>query len=359
MKNECTREETLEERTVLGKNHPNPKLVISSEEGEGEEKAPALPVKKKSDRPETTTDYHQKLAAEKKAAAEQEEQKEMHILDPLQKPSDKSKSYLDFLEEIREKEAEFKQRPIADLEVMAAEQTTVIYKIAVNSGMMKGTITKGVKHATAIICAAATTMAARAQNPIETPVEEQLTALRRQIQELRHKVQTLELLNRKLKKQKTPRDDWKTSSEEDNNKEIEEGLLPQRQRRGRRKRREENDEERDEERPAETPLLSVDRGVSPSQEGQGTSLPHYGGEVPSPLRRDEGNQDMEMVEIIPPIQPLVNKTTPVTDRQEEDRKKQENLMAMIEGIMERLLDRRLGAPPNTHDYWKETKVRGA
>ncbi|KMQ85266.1 cobyrinic acid -diamide synthase [Lasius niger] len=89
---------------------------------------------------------------------------------------------------------------VADLEALAAEQATTIYKAAVKSGKIKETMTKGVKKAAATMCAAATALAIKAQNPVDISRDRQVEALRARIKKLQHEKHTLELL---LDKHKT------------------------------------------------------------------------------------------------------------------------------------------------------------
>lgn len=113
-----------------------------------------------------------------------------------------TKSYKVFLERIKDKEEEYKYAPIVDLEAMVSEKCTDIYKIAVQSGTMKGTFIQRAKEAAADMCAASTVLTLKAQNPEEIPVAEQLRELRHQLHFLRHENTLLRKMIGQLKKSK-------------------------------------------------------------------------------------------------------------------------------------------------------------
>lgn len=90
--------------------------------------------------------------------------------------------------------------PVNDLEALTSNYADVIFEIAVKSGRMQGTLIKGAKEAAASMCAAATALAIKAQNPKEIPIDEQIDNLRQSIDDLKHKNNNLEHINRNLKK---------------------------------------------------------------------------------------------------------------------------------------------------------------
>lgn len=81
---------------------------------------PKIPEKRKPGRPETTGEYRIKCAREKQMAEEAERRREQEIIDPTVKPKD-SKSYREFLENIQNREEEYRETPVPDLEVLVAE----------------------------------------------------------------------------------------------------------------------------------------------------------------------------------------------------------------------------------------------
>lgn len=89
------------------------------------------------------------------------------------------------MERIKDKEKEFRNTLIVDLEAMVSEKTTDIYKVAVNSGTMKETYARQAKEAAADMCAAATVLALKAQNLTATPVYKQLEEPCQQMHTLR------------------------------------------------------------------------------------------------------------------------------------------------------------------------------
>lgn len=138
--------------------------------------------KKGPDRPPTTGGYYVLLEKQAKERELADLQREADILNPAIKPRD-TKSYKRFVERIEEKQGEYEQAPLQDLEALVSERTAAIYKIAVDSGNMKGTLTKQAKEAAADICAAATVLAIKAQNPIDVPQHRQVEELRKQLRE--------------------------------------------------------------------------------------------------------------------------------------------------------------------------------
>ncbi|KMQ81858.1 hypothetical protein RF55_24948, partial [Lasius niger] len=125
-----------------------------------------------------------------KEAEEEEERKERETLDFLIKPA-MSRSYKQFLDRIRDKEDEFENATISNLEAMVSEKATNLFEVAVGSGTMKGSFTKRTREAAADICAAATVLALKAQSPKEVPLNKQLEDIRRQMQQLRLENQQL------------------------------------------------------------------------------------------------------------------------------------------------------------------------
>lgn len=106
------------------------------------------------------------------------------ILDPLLK-SRETKAFVDFREEIHDKEEEYRERPALNLEAMASEQANQIYKVATKSGELKGSLTKEAKDAAAKMCAAVTVLAMRAQNPTDASMGKQLAEMRAEMDKLR------------------------------------------------------------------------------------------------------------------------------------------------------------------------------
>ncbi|KMQ95400.1 hypothetical protein RF55_4393 [Lasius niger] len=153
---------------------------------------------KRPGRPVTTGEYEKEKERMAKEAEEKELQKEKDILDPLIKPS-LTKLYKEFLERIKDKEKKFRNTLIVDLEAMVSEKTTDIYEVAVNSGTMKETYARQAKEAAADMCAAATVLALKAQNPTATPVYKQLEELRQQMHTLRMENMQLRRMVEKLK----------------------------------------------------------------------------------------------------------------------------------------------------------------
>lgn len=129
-------------------------ISIGEETDESEERIPKVPPQRKIGRPETTGEYKLMCARREKAALEEEIRAEREILDPLVKPKD-TKSYKNFLESIQDKEEEYMERPIPDLEALVAEKADVIFKVATDSKRLKGTMVKEAKQAAAAMCAAA------------------------------------------------------------------------------------------------------------------------------------------------------------------------------------------------------------
>lgn len=167
---------------------------------EDEAPVPVIPEARGPGGGETTGEYCLKQAREEERKIRAEIERLQKILDVQEKP-EKTKTYMEFVEEVRKKEAEYR-RPIPDLEAPANEQAIVLYKIAVKSNNMQGTLAKGTKEAAAQMCAAATALAIRAQNPADVPIDEQLRDLRTEIAKLRHQNKTANLLLEKYKRGK-------------------------------------------------------------------------------------------------------------------------------------------------------------
>ncbi|XP_029157230.1 uncharacterized protein LOC114929732 [Nylanderia fulva] len=178
-------------------------LEEPQEDGDQAEESiiPTLKEKRGRGRPVTTGQYE--ILKEKKSKEEEERkiQKEKGILDPLIKPA-QTKSYKEFLERIKEKEEEYRYAPVLDLEAMISEKSTDIYKMAVQSGNVKGTLVKLAKDAAADMCAAAMILALKAQNPPEMQVVEQINELKHQMHLLRMENAQLRRMVEQTKQQK-------------------------------------------------------------------------------------------------------------------------------------------------------------
>ncbi|KMQ85504.1 gag-like protein [Lasius niger] len=256
--------------------HLDPLGLTADEEEEGNTEIPDIP-EGKNRRPPSTGDYYVLLEARKRRKKEEEEKRVRDILDPTVTP-DLTQSYQEFLEDIRAKEAQYRHHPIPDLEAMAAEQATTIFKVADRSKKMQGPLIKEAKKAAAKICAVATALAIKAQNPSETLVSEQLEDLRAQMDKLRHENQNLKILLKKW--------EWKqknASKGRDEEARGAEAPLPQRPRRKTDQARREKEEHR------EASLLSKDREASLHREEPGISLPHLSGETPGLMEKGHGD----------------------------------------------------------------------
>lgn len=153
----------------------------TDEEGKIPESSESSGKRSRGRPPHDKEENEKRKEREKKKAEEAELQWEREIMDPLKIPELKG-SFKAFLKQITSKEQEFHNAPIRDLEALVAEKGTAIFKVMVQSGNLKGTFIKHVKEAAADMCAAATTLAIRAQNPNEVSFSEQLAELRRQVQ---------------------------------------------------------------------------------------------------------------------------------------------------------------------------------
>ncbi|XP_029178449.1 uncharacterized protein LOC114946189 [Nylanderia fulva] len=338
--------------------------------------------KKRQGRPITTGESEKLKTRRAQEAKEKDLQKEKEILDPQIKPEPK-KSYKAFLDSIRDKEEICKEASIADLEAMISEKCADIYKVSVQSGNMKGTFTKAAKEAAADMCAAATVLAMKAQNPQETNVENQMAEMRHQMRilrmenaELRRVVERLGRQNKKQEKENPPK--------------------PLEEKRGASLAWEKG--ERTERWVSENSPLSGDGGTpdigtirtsgiplpptdrEPSENrGKGTpggTLPPKGGVPPGAPKEEymeveEWRSDIFKKEEFPPLgrkrkgngpSPLPQNRRKIVDiveqedkEEKEERYRREALVAMMEGVCERIMDRRLGNPMPSFAQKKEAE----
>lgn len=360
--------------------HATRKQITAGSEGATEKQIP-FPILKQErrGRKETTGAYRIKKQKEAKKKEEEEALREQEILDPQYEPS-QGKSYSGWLNDIKEKGEEFRKRPTQDLEALAAEKARAIFKIAVYSSSLKGNYVKYAKEAAGEMCAAATTLAMRAINPREIPMEKQLEDLRMQIHQLQMEKQQLEhkLEHACKRKQRKPR----PSSSED---ESEEPLRNHARRRTRNWAGETPLPPVDggvplTQGPKETPLPPLSGEVSPGErrEMRGAPLPPFGGEAPNKSRIGEkgkapGVERMEVDEDWPSCSNEGHVSSMTRggedppqgsngrmyvkkgekeyvvpqhgDKEEGEKEKHLALIAMIEGVITRELDRRLGCPP--------------
>lgn len=288
-----------------------------SQEATEEEAIPETKDNKGPGRPPTTGAYYVLQARQAKEAEERDLQNEREILDPLIKPG-QTKSYRDFMDQIKTKE-EFCHTPIAALEALISERSTDIYKVAIQSKTMKGTFMKQVKEAAADMCAAATVLAIKAQNPEEVTVSEQL-------KELRHKIQLLRMENAQLRKmvEKRGKTEQEVHKEPKTPLPFEEvsSLSAEKSRRTER-------------------WISESSPPLPSTSGSVPQAPTGGNrKIPTPLQAER--MEVEEANSITPHEDVVKHmrdSVPVTPAQNE-----EALVAKLEGICERILDKRLGCP---------------
>lgn len=133
---------------------------------------------------ETTGAYHVKQEEEKKEKEEWDQRMEQYILDSTSKPED-SRAYKEFLKSIKNQEEEMKFAPVLDIEAIVAEQATQLYKVARDSGNLKGVFQKQIKDA-AIQMNAATVLTLRTQElSSATALESRLDEMNREIKALR------------------------------------------------------------------------------------------------------------------------------------------------------------------------------
>ncbi|KMQ85501.1 gag-pol polyprotein [Lasius niger] len=248
---------------------------------------------------------------------------------------------------------------------MASEQANQIYKVATKSGKIKGGLTKKAKDAAAKMCAAVTVLAMRAQNPTDASMGKQLAEMRAEMDKLRRENSLLKTAITRLqqregkrkKEEPPPQGEWdnipweevvgetQIMEEEDRNVVVMQRIPPPSP-----KRDEGTLRKKEKARNAGTPLPPKDGGVSANREEPGVPLPHLGGETPSPSREEE--ETMREVEMEETVVPSIEMTFPAmgsasTGRkayEDDEREKEMCLIAKIEGIMERLLDQRLGNP---------------
>lgn len=370
-----------------------------------EQDLPSIPAPRKRGRPpgpeyEIRKAEKARKEEEREALWEQNEALwEQEILNPLQEPHP-GKSYYDFLERIRNKGEEYYMRPIPDLAAIASEKATALYKVAVMSKHLKGPLMKHAKEAAADMCAAASTLAIRAQNPIETSTEKQMRELQNQIHQLRLEKQQLARELERARRKNKPRRKLHSETSDD---EWEEPLSADSARRRTRARKR-----------ADGAPLPPRGGGAPSNHGDGitreTSLPPaggeasliedvemrgvspppFGGEIPSTSGIEEMMEVEKEVNILSPP----DKTNPPTkskrrgqsplrvgslhvsvrgreytipqenvDKEEKEKEKHIAWIAMVEGIIERTLDKRFGCPIPTYGETlrnkKEAKLQQA
>ncbi|KMQ89095.1 hypothetical protein RF55_11311 [Lasius niger] len=191
------------------------------------------------------------------------------------------------------------------------------------------------------MCAAATALAIRAQNPADVPIDEQLRDLRTDIAKLRHQNKTANLLLEKYKKENSGKKALGTATtpkaKEEERKKARKGC-------------------------EEASLLPEDREASTHQEESGISLPHVCWEIPGPSRMEEEEKDVVMEEDTEPLATWNPSPTNVLSQtvgkaMGGGKEQQEQFWVKMEGMVERLLDNRLGVTPNSHDQWKREKLR--
>lgn len=159
-------------------------LVAPSDADSHPPAIPFVPVKRGRGR-SVETGIGRVIARERAVRARETELRaERELLDSSQRPEN-TKSYRNIQDVIRTRIDEFRQAPLVDLEALAAERATQIYKVVTRSQNMKGTLICAAKEAAADMCAAATALAIAAQNPRDRPVDEQLMEIRCQMGEFR------------------------------------------------------------------------------------------------------------------------------------------------------------------------------
>lgn len=298
---------------------------------------------------------------------------------------------------------EYQYSPIGALESMVAEKSMGIYKVAVSSGNLKGTLVKHTKESAADLCAAATVLAMKAQNPEEETIDSQLRELRQQMRALRveneHLRKTVTQLKKKMQKGQDTTSRDEASREEGSLDEGESEHIPRLTRQqtaklppfGKKQRK----DTRIEENPL--PLESVEAPQACQMEARGAPLPPTSGGF-SPIHRTEDIEVMEIEEEetsifreetsifrkeeFPPLTTKRNERrkweipkkmdtvemqskipVPLNPRatehgEKEERRKMENLIAMIEGVVVREMDKRLGDPiPTFHQKKEEERAK--
>lgn len=245
-----------------------------------------------------------------------------------------TKSYTEFVERIRYKEE--KHAPIADLEALVSEKSTDIYKVVVYSKTMKGTFVKLAKEAAADMCAAAIVLALKAQNPGEVSVTEQL-------KELRHQLQILRMENAQLRRlvEKKSRTKIEAHKHSDTSMSLEENTSSSQERTIR--------------------TAKWVRESSPPLAVLNISLPRHDCATMTPLPTSL----VERMEVVEPESATVQKgkakpnvvpvPSPITNEDDEKKRQEEALIAKLEGICERLLDKRLGSPGPSFVQQKEAE----
>lgn len=327
---------------------------------------------RKQGRPATTGDYGRKKEVMARKVEEDEERKVQEILDPLTKPF-LTKLYTSLLNQIKEKEDKSEHSSIAGLEAMVFERTIDLYKVAVGSGKLQGPIIKMAKEAAAEMCATVTILAIKAQNPQEVPIDRQLRELRQQMLQLRMENEQLRKMLEKRRKGKLHTMEREKEELEITSKKplSEEAILAK-----------------------ERTRKWVDGSSPPPVGGEAPTTHGRTGEVPPPsmggrtssVGENEGTEEMDVdgkeygfrEEDFPPIKPKriapgqTSGTLPIsqggtqvvipsgrkgisTKEEENERDREISLIAKLEGIVERLLDKRLGDPIPSYGERKEAE----
>lgn len=131
---------------------------------------------------------------------------ERHILDSAYKPDD-TKAYQEFLISIKSQEEILKLAPVLDIESIVAEEATQLFKVARDSGNLKGKFQKQIKDAAIRMNAAATVLTLRTQEMSSTiAFENRLAEMSRELKALREENAKLRRALENIRK-KTPKGD--------------------------------------------------------------------------------------------------------------------------------------------------------